>query len=69
MRMLFAYPFCKNLEAFYIQLDQSASYIGLEHKPEYFVHMLFTHTKVLFTYENAFCICFPDAPLLFLHMT
>ena len=31
--------------------------------------MLFTHTKVLFTYENAFCICFLHAPLRFLHMT
>ena len=34
-----------------------------------FTNAFYTHTKVLFTYENAFCTCFLQAQLIFLHTT
>jgi len=35
--------------------------LTLEHTPKCFLQVLFAHTKVLFTCESAFCICFLQA--------
>ena len=69
VRILFAYAFYTHHCALYQVIEPSAFYIGLEHTPEFFLHMLFTRTKVLFTCENAFCICFLHTPLILLHTT
>ena len=69
VRVLFAYAFCTHHSALYIGLDLSAFYIGLKHTPECFLHMHFTHNKVLFIYIKVLCVCFLHKPQRLLHRT